>query len=195
MQRIMVALFAVGALALAGCSSSDNQGASLSTHPSQARTSKADEAKAAAEARAKAHATAVAHAKAGAAAKVKAAHARALSDQRAAAHARAVAEQTRQNAAQVRRKVARQAQYLADAKAAKKAAAKKAKPRYTCDPTENSCAPGTYNPGDSPYPKDQPSVKPKSCKPGDEMLVSGCWDPGWPQRKWRATHPGQPFPG
>jgi uncharacterized lipoprotein NlpE involved in copper resistance len=110
MKKGIVGL-AIGALTLAGCSSSDSQSATQVSSSAQTQVSKA-----------------------------------------AAAHAVAVAKASQEARARA----------AAKAKAAGKAkAAKKAKAHYTCDPTENTCADGTYNPADSPYPKDNPQGKPK----------------------------------
>jgi hypothetical protein len=140
MKKVVVAL-AIGALALAGCSSSDNQSATQVSSSAQAQASKAAAAHAAAIAQASQQAQARAAVKAKATAKAKVAHARAVAHAKAVAHTQAV------NAAEVRAhaKAVKAAKARAHRRAVAKAKATK-KTRYTDGNPVANCAinqPGT----------------------------------------------------
>jgi len=199
-NRIIVGL-AVGAFVLTGCSSSDHQTEARST-PSASPTSLA-QSQASKAATAKAEATARARTVAIVAAKARAAvHAKTVAHARAVAQAKAVAaERARQDAAlaKAQRDAAAQAQAVADAKAAKKAKVVKRPSSTKCRSLAEVAAgvPGAVDCIGIAQENAAMAMKDAKyhCHPGDEMLKTGCWDSRWPQRKWRATHPGQPFPG
>jgi len=166
MTKVVVGL-AVGALALAACSSSDNQRTTESTRAAQAQASTAAAAHAAAVAKANAAAKAKAHRQAVA----RAAHAKAVRHAQVLARAKAAAHA--KDASRVK------AQAVAGTQAGRAATKPNVDPN--AGPNAEALA----------MAKKDPKLH---CHPGDEMLKTGCWDPGWPQRKYYFTHPGQPYP-
>ena len=192
MKRILVGI-AVGALALAGCGSSDSQSAPQSVSSAQAQAAVAARAKAAANAKAKQEAAVKGAAKVKTAAEAKVAHAKAVAQAqavaqaKAVAHAQAVDRQAKADAARAQQKAAQHAQAVTDAKlrahkraVAKANAAKKVDVKHTRKAPQGRAA--------CRLAPDDATLYPAECGPGAGHN-QGCGDLSVPQgHNWNCSN-------